>query len=212
MSRLLDWLLGRGRNPLEAPGSHVVGTIPHVRTPPREDAATQQLADEADALLEQQARVLGVDVSTLVEMLEQRELFIAKVEAEPRAWGFDLLAADEVRRDVASEYRRATRLTGTLGESFLSAYEPLMAAVPDPLTMPPDGLATLPEQLEEHAGLTPEAARDVAQHIRTTVQATLGQPLTKDAVERAVREAAWDHDFDAATYVPKVVDALETVL
>ncbi len=220
--RLLDWLLGRGRNPLEVPETTARAAAAHASAHALEhdpepaatehDPEADRLADEADQLLRQQAQALGVDVPTLVEMLEQRELFVAKVEAEPRVWGFDLLAPDAPRRDVVGEYRRASRLTGTLGESFLSAYEPLMTAVPDPLTLPPDGMQTLPELLEEVDGISPEAAADIAQHLRTTLQATLGRPLEAEAVGRAVREAAWDHDFDAAVVLPKVLEAMEDVL
>jgi hypothetical protein len=40
----------------------------------------------------------------------------------------------------------------------------------------------------------------------------LGHPLDVDAVEHAVREASWDHEFDAATAMPDVVRAMGDVL
>ncbi len=210
--KLLDWLLGRGRNPLETPeATSRVSTTPHVRTPEqRSDGSDVSLADEADELIQAQAQALGVSVESLLTMIEQRELFVAKVEAEPRAWGFDLAPADAPRRDAAEEYRRATRLTGVLGESFLSGYEPLMAAAPNPLTMP-DG-TPLARHLEISARLNADAARDIAQHVRTTVQARLGRPLDADAFEHAVREAAWDHELDAAQVTPLVLRAVEELL
>jgi hypothetical protein len=212
--RLLDWLLGRGRNPLEVPDDRpAVAATPHVRVP--EAAASDvtsesRFPDETDVVLRQQAQSLGVKVEALVEMLEQRERFVAAVEADPRAWGFDLAPPNAERRDAVGEYRRATRLTGTLGESFLSGYEPLMAAAPDPLTMPSG--VELPTHLHERAGLPREAAQDIAQHVRSTIQATLGRPLGADAVEHAVREASWDHDFDVSRVLPQVLDAMGDVL
>lgn len=215
--RLLDWLLGRGRNPLEAPGASTqprsrVTTTPHLRTPERHGGDAQPDARDAepDELMRQQAQSLGVSVESLATMLEQRELFVAKVQADPRAWGFDLAAAGAPRRDAAEEYRRATRLTGVLGESFLSGYEPLMAAAPDPLTMP-DG-TPLPRHLEATVRLDAEAARDIADHIRSTIQARLGRPLDADAFAHAVREAAWDHELDAAQVTPYVLRAVEELL
>ena len=213
--RLLDWLLGRGRNPLEAPATTTtpsrVSTTPHVRTPERPGEAADGATDDlSDQLVRQQAQSLGVSVEALQTMLEQRELFVAKVEAEPRAWGFDLLPAGAARRDAAEEYRRATRLTGVLGESFLSGYEPLMAAAPHPLTMP-DG-TPLDVHLQRRARLEADAARDIADHVRTTIQARLGRALDADAFEHAVREAAWDHELDAAQVTPLVLRAVEELL
>jgi hypothetical protein len=211
VSRLFDWMLGRGSNPLAPPGSVATGSSAPSPTPEPRDEEAERLAIEADVAMQQQARTLGVDIGTLVEMLDQRELFVAKVQAEPQAWGFDLAPPEMPRRDLAAEYRRATRLTGSLGESFLVGYEPLVAAAPDPLNMPDEGM-TLPRWLERKAGLEPDAARDIAQQLRVTIQVTLGQPLTASAVEHAVREAAWDHDLDAAHWTPLVVHALADVL
>ena len=213
--KLLDWLRGRGSNPLavaeEASTRTRVASTPHVRLPERPSGSDDDgLADVGDQQVRQQALALGVSVEALLTMLEQRELFVAKVESEPRAWGFDLTPADAPRRDAAEEYRRATRLAGVLGESFLSVYEPLMAAAPNPLTMP-DG-TRLDEYLERTTGLGVDAARDIAVHIRSTIQATLGKPLEQDAVEHAVREASWDHEFDAAVVMPSVLHAMSDIL
>lgn len=224
--RLLDWLLGRGRNPLEVPDERDgradrprVETTPHVRTPehrparevdPSVAAAEARSDADEDVALRAQANTLGVTPDVMRRMLSERAVLVAEVAQDPRAWGFDLLRPGAERRDLAAEYRRRVRLTGSLGDSFLGWFEPLMALVPDPPTLP-DG-TPLDQHLARHARLEPEAARDIAHHVRTTLQATLGAPLDADAVEHAVREASWDHDFDVARVLPQVLHAMGDVL
>lgn len=212
---LLGWLFGRGRNPLEPPArsstpARRVETTSHVRTPERTQPATHGSTDTSDDALEHQARSMGVDVEALRRMMEERTAFVEEVAAAPRDWGFDLAPATAERRDAAAEYRRRTRMTGALGDSFLVAYDPLLAVVPRPPTMP-DG-TPLDVHLQRHARLDADAARDIAMHVRTTIQATLGKPLDADAFEHAVREAAWDHELDAAQVTPLVIRAVETLL
>lgn len=169
-------------------------------------------AEESDAALAEWARELGVDSAVMRVLVEQRRALVYDVAADPRGWGFDLLPAGARRRDIGTEFRRHTRLTGALGDSFLQGHAPLLALVPDPPTMP-DG-TPLDELLVTGARLAPEAASDIAQHVRSTIQLTLGRPLDRDAFDHAVREAAWDHDLDAARVsdhvnaaVRKIVDA-----
>ena len=199
MSRF-GWLLGRGSNPLDVPD----------RAPAEAAPPEPQRAAASSEHVRQQAISLGVSAETLAEMVDQREQFVAQVAADPRAWGFNLLASGAPRRSVVDEYRRATRLTGTLGESFLASHDALMAVVPEPPTMP-DG-TPLDEHLVRATRMSGDAARDIAHHVRTTIQATLGAPLDEAAVERAVREAAWDHELDAAQVTPLVLRALADVL
>lgn len=211
--RLLDWLLGRGRNPLETRETPRVTAPPYVRTPERaaEDATAGGPVDANDeALLRERARALGVQPDVLRRMLDERAALVDMVRLDPRAWGLDLAPASTTRALLTDHYRHLIRMTGPLGESFLMGYEPLMALVPDPPTLP-DG-TPLDVHLQRHARVDADAARDIAHHVRTTLQATLGAPLDADAVEHAVREAAWDHDFDAASVTPQVLRAMEELL
>jgi hypothetical protein len=167
--------------------------------------------DEGDAAaLAGWARELGVTDEVMRRLVEQRRALVFDVADDPRAWGFDLLPARAPRREAAAEFRRATRLTGALAESFLAEHGALLALVPEPPTMP-DG-TPLDELLVRTARLAPEPARAVAHHVRTTLQATLGAPLTREAVERAAREASWDHDLDAARTIEAVTLAMRQVL
>jgi hypothetical protein len=152
--------------------------------------------DESEAALDGWARELGVDREVMQRLVEQRRALVYDVAADPRGWGFDLLQPGARRRDVATEFRQQTRLTGTLADSFLQGHAPLLALVPDPPTLPSG--RPLDEHLVERARLDPDVARDVAQHVRTTIQAGLGRALVAEDFAHAVREAAWDHDVDAA--------------
>lgn len=189
MRRLLAWLRGRGSDPLET------------------GPAAQDGAPVGDGTLQQWARELGVEPAVMQVLVEQRRALVYDVAEDPRAWGFDLLPAGAPRRDVATELRTRTRVTGSLAGSFLVDHDALLALVPDPLTLP-DG-TPLDEHLRRTARLAPEVARDIAAHVRTTIQASLGQPLDVDAVEHAVREATWDHDLDASRVTPTVVRAMQ---
>jgi hypothetical protein len=159
---------------------------------------------------EQHASALGVSGETYRAMQVELQALVRLVAEDPRAWGFDLLPRSAPRRDVEAEFRRRTRLTGTLGGSFLQGQDALLALVPNPPTMP-DG-TPLDAQLQHVARLEPDAARDLAQHVRSTIQATLGQPIDEHAIEHAVREAAWDHDLDAARTTPNVLRAVAQLL
>ncbi|MCB0879249.1 MAG: hypothetical protein KDC46_09755 [Thermoleophilia bacterium] len=166
--------------------------------------------EQSDAALADWARELGVDTTVMQRLVEQRRGLVYDIAESPRTWGFDLCPARAPRRDAATEFRRQTRLTGTLGDSFLQDHEPLLALVPDPPTMP-DG-TPLDEHLVAEARLSPEAAIDVARHVRAVIQQSLGRPLDPAAIEQAVREAAWDHDLDAAQATRHVIGALSELL
>lgn len=202
--RLLDWLLGRGRNPLEVPEEERAESFASAPATTPGDPASDDMA------VIQQTSTLGVTPEVMHRMLIERKAFVAELAADPRAWGFDLLPASAERRDAAAEFRRRTRMTGALGDSVLVAFDPLLAVVPDPPTMP-DG-TPLDVHLQRHARLEAEPAQEIAQHVRTTIQATLGRPLDEDAFERAVREAAWDHELDAAQVTPLVLRAVGELL
>ncbi|MCW2926437.1 MAG: hypothetical protein JWM86_405 [Thermoleophilia bacterium] len=214
MSRLLDWIRGRGRNPLESPHGAATGEVVRAAvTEPSERAAVAAPAADDDPLgdgaLAGQAQALGVSVEMLRTMHGARRELVALVAQDPRAWGFDLVARGAVRRDLAAEFRQRTRLTGTIGDSFLQGHEPLLALAPDPLTTPAGH--PLDRVLREQARLDADAARDLARHLRVTVQASLGAPLDHESIEHAVRELAWDHELDAARIAPQVLDALADV-
>jgi hypothetical protein len=176
------------------------------------DQAIRLDPDLSERSLDQQARSLGVRPERLARMICERERLVAKVVADPRAWGFDLRASDDPapRRDVVAAYRDATQLTGRLGESFLTAYEPLMAAVPDPPTMPDE--TPLDGYLQAHSTLGPEAAGDLACHVRAMIQSNLGRPLDADGFLHAVRETAWDHDLDAVQVGDSLLRAVRDLL
>lgn len=192
MRRVLDWLRGRGSAPL-ASGDGGDHSAPD----------GEQVGGDT---LQQWARELGVEPGVMQVLVEQRRALVYDVAEDPRAWGFDLLPAGAPRRDVAAELRARTRVTGALAGSFLVDHDALLALVPDPPTLP-DG-TPLDEHLQRAARLSPEVAHEVAAHLRTTIQASLGRPLDVDAVEHAVREVTWDHDLDAARVTPTVVRAM----
>lgn len=191
MRRLLDWLRGRGTDPL-AP-THV----------PASDGPDEP---EGEVALQQWARELGVEPETMQVLVEQRRALVYDVAQDPRAWGLDLLPTGAPRRDIAAELRARTRVTGALAGSFLVEYDALLELAPDPPTLP-DGMP-LDEHLVREARLSPEVARDLSAHVRSTMQASLGRPLDAGAIEHAVREVAWDHDLDAARVAPLVVGAM----
>lgn len=163
-----------------------------------------------DAALRSRATELGVSVEVLARLLDGRRALVEQVSRDPRAWGLDLLPASSPRRDVVTEFRRLTRLQGALADSLLQGWEPLLRLVPDPLTAP-DG-TPLPTLLEVQARLPPDAARDVAGHLRAAVQLRLGRALGPEAVERAVREVSWEHQLDPARIEPRVAEALRSVV
>ncbi len=167
-------------------------------------------AEQSEAALADWARELGVDTDVMQRLVEQRRALVYDIAADPRTWGFDLQPSSAPRRDAATEFRRQTRLTGTLGDSFLQDHEPLLALVPDPPTMP-DG-TPLDELLARDTSLDPDAAGSVARHVRAAIQERLGRPLDREAFEHAVREAAWDHDLDPSRVAPQVLDAVEALL
>lgn len=197
---LLDWLLGGGRNPLEAPARE------RVPEPPVEAVTPVPGADE----LRQRATQYGVTAEVMERMLAQRDSLGLEVAADPRAFGLDLLPPCAPRHDLEAEYRTRTRLQGGLAASFLADDGRLLGLAPDPPTMP-DG-TPLPEHLVRAARIGPEAAADIAGHLRSTMQARLGRPLDAEAVEHAVREASWDHELDAATVAPDVLRALRDMV
>lgn len=202
MSRLLDWILGRGRNPLER-------AQPSAAQGGWSAPAPESAGDVGAESLASQAQALGVSVEMMRTMHGARRELVKLVSADPRAWGFDLVARGEPRRDIAAEFRQRTRLTGSIGDSFLQGHGPLLALSPDPLTTP-EGLP-LDRVLAEQARLDTDAARDLARHLRVTVQASLGAPLDVDSIGHAVREIAWDHELDAARVTPQVLSALTRV-
>lgn len=195
---ILGWLLGRARNPLEVPE-----TTPRPRV---ETLMPVPAADEA----RQRATQFGVSADVMERMLQEHTALMEQIAREPRAWGLDLLPAGAPRHDLTAEYRARTRLQGQLAESFLADDGQLLALAPDPPTMP-DG-TPLDEHLVRHAGLEPEAAHDLARHVRATILARLGRPLDADAFEHAVREVAWDHELDASVVTPLVLRSVETLL
>jgi hypothetical protein len=156
------------------------------------------------------ATELGVTPEVLERLVDERRTLVAEVAADPAAWGFGLVAPSAERRDVVTELRQRTRLAGRLAESFIDGYAPLLDLVPDPLVLR-EGV-TLPEALVGTGGLTMEAAMGVARQVRAGVQAHLGRPLERATVARAVREAAWEYDFDASIVEPAVLDLLAPVL
>lgn len=166
--------------------------------------------EDDDSALREQATGHGVSTEVMRRLVEQRREQLAEVAPDPRAFGFDLLDRGAARRDVVTEFRARTRTQGPLAESFLAGSDQLLQLTPRPLTMP-DG-TPLDRHLEEAAGLMPEAAAHVADHLRVTLQARLGRPLEVEHVEHAVREAAWDHELDAARVTPDVLRALVRVL
>lgn len=165
---------------------------------------------DPEGALREWALELGVTTEVMARMVEQRRALVQDVAADPRAWGLDLLPARIARRDIAAEYRARTRLTGTIAESFLADHSSLLALVPDPPTLP-DG-TPLDAHLVAGARLEPEVAREIAGHVRSTIQARLGRPLDDAAVGHAVREASWDHDLDVAFVLPRVRAAMKAVL
>lgn len=199
--RLLDWILGRGRNPLEVPAAATTTRVPDEPAPER---------SAPDDELRRWATAMGVTPEVMSRLVEARAALVADIAGAPRSWGLDLVPHGASRRDAASEFRQRTHLQGQLAESFLVDHGALLDVVPDPPTMP-DG-TPLDALLVRAARLTPDAARDIAQHVRRTIQATLGAPLDPAAVEHAVREAAWDHELDAAVVTPHVLRALNEVL
>jgi hypothetical protein len=172
--------------------------------------ADPDVAVDRDAALRQWATELGVSEDVMQRLVEQRRALVYDVAADPRAWGFDLIERGGRRRDVATEFRSQTRLQGALAESFLAEHSALLKLVPDPLTLP-DG-TPLDEHLVRAARLEPEAAADIARQLRSTLQVRLGRPLEAEHVEHAVREAAWDHELDAARVTPDVLRALVQVI
>lgn len=182
-----------------------------LRTGMAASAPPPDLTDaSSDADLADWARELGVEKDVMQRMVDQRRALVQEVASDPRGWGFDLLDARAPRKNVTDEYRRHTLLGGSLGESFLQAHAPLLHLVPDPPTMP-DGTA-LDEQLMRAARLEQEPAAAIAAHLRTTIQATLGEPLDRAAIEHAVREVAWDHDLEAAKVSTSVLYAMRDLL
>jgi hypothetical protein len=165
---------------------------------------------DPDQALRDWARELGVTVDVMQRLVEQRRALVYDVAEDPRAWGFDLIERGARRRDVATEFRAATRLQGTLAESFLAEHAALLKLVPDPLTLP-DG-SPLDEHLVRAARLDAPAASDIARQLRSTLQVRLGRPLETEHVEHAVREAAWDHELEAARVTPDVLRALVRVI
>ncbi|MCZ4495826.1 MAG: hypothetical protein JWM25_409 [Thermoleophilia bacterium] len=156
------------------------------------------------------ATELGVTPEVLQRLVDERRALVDEVAVDPGAWGFDLRVPVAERFDLATEFRRRTRLPGKLAESFIDNHAPLLDLVPNPLQLP-DG-TTLPEALTGSGGLTMEAAMGVSRQIRHGVQAHLGRPLDRATVARAVREAAWEYDFDASIVERAVLDVLAPVL
>jgi hypothetical protein len=166
--------------------------------------------EDDEGVLRDWATELGVTTEVMSRLVTQRRELVQDVAVDPREWGLDLVRTDEPRRDVVAEFRGRTRTQGPLAESFLRGYEPLMRLAPRPLSMP--GGVALDAHLVDAARLAPEAAADIATHLRTTLQLQLGRPLEREQVEHAVREAAWDHEFDAPRVTQDVLHALASVV
>lgn len=160
---------------------------------------------DEDALLDQ-ARAHGVDAEVFARMLEGVDELVEQVRRDPRAWGFDLLPVGVARRSVEQEFAARVRIRGPLAASFLQGHGPLLACAPDPLTVPSG--ASVASVLVDRARVDEEMATELAQLLRTTIQARLGGPLDRAAVEHAVREVAWDREVDAAQITPMVLHAL----
>ena len=152
------------------------------------------------------ARELGVTPEVMARLVEERRALVYDVAADPGAWGFGLIPRGAPRRDVGAEFRASTRLTGVLAESFLAGHGSLLSLVPRPLALP-DG-RPVADYLVEHARLGEAAATDLADHLRSTIQSRLGRALDAEAVEHAVRDAAWDHDLDVAQVLPRILQVL----
>jgi hypothetical protein len=166
--------------------------------------------EDDEGVLRDWATELGVSTEVMQRLVTQRRELVQRVAIEPRAWGLDLLPVDASRRDVVSEFRSLTRTQGSLAESFLAGYEPLLRLAPRPLTMP-DGTA-LDAHLIEAVHLEPEAAAEIANQLRSNLQVRLGRPLEREHVEHAMREASWDHELDAARVTGDVLRALVSVV
>jgi hypothetical protein len=166
--------------------------------------------EDDEGVLRGWATELGVSTEVMSRLVSQRRELVQDVAVDPRAWGFDLIERDASRRDVVTEFRSRSRTQGPLAESVLRGYEPLLRLTPRPLTMP-SGTA-LDAHLVDAVHLDSEAAAEISDQLRSTLQVRLGRPLGAEHVEHAVREAAWDHELDAARVTADVLRALADVL
>jgi hypothetical protein len=166
--------------------------------------------EATDAQLRSWAAELGVQPELLRRLIEARSTLVAEVADDPLAWGFGLLPKGVRPRDLVEELRAHSRTRGPLAESFIAGHPPLLRLMPEHLTLPAGRPIAIEFTLQ--AGLEPDAAWELAQHLRTTLQARLGRPLDAESVAHAVREIAWDHQLDAALIGPRVQAALAPVL
>lgn len=156
------------------------------------------------------AAELGVQPELLVRLVQLRSQLVAEVADDPLAWGFGLLPRGMAPRDLVEEFRMRTRTQGDLAESFIAGHPPLLELMPDHLMLPSG--RPLAIELTTRAALEPDAAFELATHLRSTLQARLGRPLDADAVAHAVREVAWDHQLDASLVTARVLAVLADVV
>lgn len=177
-------------------------------TPPAEPALIPAGATEEQ--LHGWASELGVQPDVLVRLVQQRTALVAEVAEDPLAWGFGLLPAGVRPRSLVEEFRARTRTRGDLAESFIAGHPPLLALMPEHLTLPAGRPIAIEFTLQ--AGLEPDAAWELAQHLRTTLQARLGEPLDEPSIAHAVREVAWDHQLDVDRLTARVRSVLAPCL
>jgi hypothetical protein len=167
-------------------------------------------ADGSDLQILQWSAELGVQPDVLRRLVEARSALVAEVAEDPLAWGLGLLPKAVAPRDLVEEFRARTRTRGDLGESFLVGHPPLMELMPEHLKVP--GGRPIAIEFMTAGGLEPDAAWELAQHLRTTLQVRLGRPLDVAVVEHAVRDIAWDHQLDASVVTGRVLAVLADVV
>ncbi|MCW2950679.1 MAG: hypothetical protein JWN41_1692 [Thermoleophilia bacterium] len=167
-------------------------------------------SDATDRQLRSWAGELGVQPDLLRKLIAVRAQLVSEVAEDPLAWGFGLLPRGIRPRDLVEEFRERTRTRGDLAESFITGHPPLLALMPEHLGVP--GGRPIALEFVVAAGLAPDAAYELASHLRATLQARLGRPLDADAVSHAVREIAWDHQLDAALVTGRVLAVLRDVV
>lgn len=177
-------------------------------SPPAEPAFIP--AGATDEQLRSWAAELGVQPDVLRRLVEQRAELVAEVAEDPLAWGFGLLPRGISPRSLVEEFRARTRTGGDLAESFIAGHPPLLALMPEHLVLPAGRPIAIEFTLQ--AGLEPDAAWELAAHLRTTLQARLGRPLDAEVIAHAVREVAWDHQLDADLVGARVQSVLAPVL
>jgi hypothetical protein len=162
-----------------------------------------------DDPLESWAIELGVQPEVMQRLVEQRRALAYDIASAPREWGFDLVPASAQRRDARLEFRRRTRLTGRLGESFLVGDPTFASVVPTALTF--DDGQMLVDVLTATCGLNADLAAACERQLRMCIVERLGQPLVLEDVANILREVAWDFGHDPATLISVTRDVFASV-